>query len=123
MRKSLAIFLLAAAIASLAAPVMADIIPPIGLAPGSEYQLIFVTAGTTNAESTDISTYNAFVMAEAALNPLLPTATWDAVGSTAPYMPVQTHRTLWWTDRTCRFTTRKGSRCRARQACIQTMIC
>lgn len=66
-----------------ASQVKADIIPPIGLAPGSEYQLIFVTGATTNAESTDISTYNTFVTNEAALNPLLPSATWNAIGSTA----------------------------------------
>ncbi len=37
----------------------ADIIAPIGLAPGSEYQLIFVTADSTTAtKHADISTYN-----------------------------------------------------------------
>ena len=72
-----------AAIAALATHAMAGIIPPIGLAPGSEYQLIFVTADTTTATSTNISDYNTFVTNEAALNPSLPSATWDAVGSTA----------------------------------------
>ena len=85
MRKSIVFFLLGAvAICALhAADLMADIIPPIGLAPGSEYQLIFVTADTTTATSTDITTYNSFVTTEAGLNPSLPSATWDAVVSTA----------------------------------------
>jgi hypothetical protein len=85
MQKSADILLLGAVIAGIlhTGTVMADIIAPIGLAAGSEYQLIFVTYGTTNAESNDISTYNAFVSAQAALNPLLPAATWDAVASTA----------------------------------------
>jgi hypothetical protein len=77
--KSFSAFLLVAVTASLA---NADVIPPIGLAPGSEYQLILVTADTTNAISTNISTYNTFVSTEAALNSGLPAATWYAVGST-----------------------------------------
>ena len=63
--------------------VMADIIPPIGLAPGSEYQLIFETADTTAGISSNINTYNTFVTTEAALDPSLPSAIWHAVGSTA----------------------------------------
>ena len=60
---------------------MAGFIPP-NLPPGSPYQLVFVTAGTRDATSADIADYNDFVTAEAALNPLLPDATWRAVAST-----------------------------------------
>lgn len=62
--------------------VMADVIPPIGLAPGSKYQIMYVTSGTINGESSDINVYNTFVQAQAALNPSLPAATWSAVAST-----------------------------------------
>jgi hypothetical protein len=81
MRKPIAFFLLAA----LAVPttqLMAVIIPPIGLAPGSQYQLVFATKGIHDAISPDIGVYNAFVTAQALLNPLLPPATWHAVAST-----------------------------------------
>jgi PEP-CTERM motif-containing protein len=62
------------------------VISPIGLAPGSQYQLIFATADLHNAVSTDIATYNAFVTSEAALGvPFgLPSGvTWTAVASTS----------------------------------------
>ena len=63
--------------------VVAAIIPP-NLPPGSQYQLIFVTAGTRDATSGTISGYNTFVAAQAALNPSLPRGvTWRAVGSTS----------------------------------------
>lgn len=52
------------------------------LAPGSEYQLIFVTSGTITATSPDINVYNSFVISQAALNPSLPSASWSAVVST-----------------------------------------
>jgi len=64
------------------ATVQAEFIPPIGLTLGSPYQLIFVTSGTTDANSSDITFYNSIVTAQAALNPALPTATWSAVAST-----------------------------------------
>ncbi len=79
---ALALGLAVAALVLSATQLIAEVIPPIGLAPGSQYQLIFVTAGTHDAASTDISDYNAFVTAEAALNPSLPLATWHAVAST-----------------------------------------
>jgi hypothetical protein len=63
-----------------------NIVPPIGLAPGSKYQLIFVTYDTTTAASTNIGDYNAFVNSEAAVGvPFgLPDGlTWHAVVSTA----------------------------------------
>ena len=71
--------------ASLVQPVQlqAAIIPPIGLAPGSPYQLVFVTAGSIDATSPNESTYNTFVQNQAALNPLLPESVWHAVTSTA----------------------------------------
>lgn len=80
MRKSIAVlFLLIVSTTQL----MATVIPPIGLAPGSQYQLIFVTADVRRADSSDISSYNGFVTDEAALNPSLPQGvTWNAVVST-----------------------------------------
>jgi hypothetical protein len=65
-----------------AAPLVAAVMPPVGLAPGSQYQLIFVTADTRRADSADIGSYNSFVTAEAGLNPSLPQGvTWNAVAS------------------------------------------
>lgn len=66
-----------------AAQLMATVIPPTGLAPGSQYQLVFVTAGTRSGTSSNVADYNSFVTSEAALNPLLPSATWHAVVSTS----------------------------------------
>jgi hypothetical protein len=59
-------------------------VPP-GLAPGSTYFLAFVTANGTDALSTDITTYDAFVTAEANLSPELAAlaTTWRVIGSTA----------------------------------------
>jgi hypothetical protein len=62
---------------------------PVGLAPGTQYQLMFITSDTFNAESADISTYNTEVTNEAALNPALAAfdaangVTWTDIGSTA----------------------------------------
>jgi hypothetical protein len=53
---------------------------------GDTYRLIFVTRGTTEATSTDISTYNAFVQSEANASTAFPTlgsVSWSVVGSTA----------------------------------------
>jgi hypothetical protein len=59
---------------------------PAGLSPGDTYQLVFVTAGTTNAQSTNIADYNSFVQTEAALNAILTGTdigvTYSAIGST-----------------------------------------
>lgn len=52
---------------------------------GDQYRLLFVTTGTTNANSADIEYYNSFVQSIAASStnyPLLGSATWKAVGST-----------------------------------------
>ncbi len=83
MPKTIAIVLLAVLSGT---HLMGAVIPPAGLAPGSQYQLIFVTADPHSAVSTDIGTYNAFVTSEAALGvPFgLPSGvTWKAVASTS----------------------------------------
>ena len=72
-----------AAFALPAAQIMAAVIPPIGLSAGQQYQLVFVTADGRDATSSNIADYNTFVTNEAALNALLPAATWHDVGSTA----------------------------------------
>jgi hypothetical protein len=61
-----------------------DFIPPSDLSPGKPYQLIFVTAGTSNAANSDIAAYNAFVTLQAdALSSYVPAGTtWYAVAST-----------------------------------------
>jgi hypothetical protein len=82
MRKSIAGLFFSAFAAFSATQLMATVILPIGLAPGSQYQLIFVTADSIIPGSSNIVDYNAFVAAEAALNPSLPPATWHVVGST-----------------------------------------
>lgn len=66
----------------LAGELRAGIIPPIGLAPGSQYQLAFVTSDWFSPTSANIADYNQDVNAEAALNPSLPSTTWTAVVST-----------------------------------------
>jgi hypothetical protein len=61
---------------------------PSGLAPGTQYQLVFVTSDGFFATSTSISTYNADVTTEAALDSQLATfdsangVTWTVIGST-----------------------------------------
>ena len=55
---------------------------PSGLAPGSSYRLMFLTADPTAATSSDISTYNSFVNTEAQQNSLLPQNGWTAIVST-----------------------------------------
>jgi hypothetical protein len=90
MRKSLAV-LFVAALTSITFPathLMAVFIPPSGLGPGSQFQLIFVTTDTTAASSSTIGTYNSFVTGEAApINALLSAdgihgVTWAAVAAT-----------------------------------------
>ncbi|MGD9719719.1 MAG: PEP-CTERM sorting domain-containing protein [Pirellulales bacterium] len=82
MKNSIHCFLAACGIAlCLATTASAAFVPP-SLPVGSQYQLVFVTAGVRDATSTDINDYNAFVTAQAALNPLLPATTWHAIGST-----------------------------------------
>ena len=62
-----------------------EILPvPVGLQPGDQYRLVFVTSTTRNALSTDIADYNTHVSdaanAVAALQAL--GTTWKAIGST-----------------------------------------
>ncbi|GCL53112.1 hypothetical protein NIES3806_04420 [Microcystis aeruginosa NIES-3806] len=75
------------------------VVVPTGLNPGDQYRLVFVTAGTRNATSTNINDYNTFVTNQAtggtpgidtaldtALNGAgfdLSTITWKAIGSTS----------------------------------------
>jgi hypothetical protein len=57
---------------------------PAGLAPGDQFRFVFVTDGTTNAESTDISTYDSFVQNQAGGATYDgATVTWQAIGSTS----------------------------------------
>ena len=61
---------------------------PVGLAPGTQYQLAFVTADAFFATSPNISDYNAVVTSEAALDASLASfdtangVTWTVIGST-----------------------------------------
>jgi hypothetical protein len=82
MRKSIGIFFFAAFADLVSTPLVAQVIRPIGLTPGSQYQLIFVTADTIAGSFKTETPYNAFVNSEVALNPLLPSATWRAITST-----------------------------------------
>jgi hypothetical protein len=57
---------------------------PAGLNPGDTFRFVFVTPGITNATSSDIADYNAFVNAQAGgamYNGS--TVSWDAIASTA----------------------------------------
>lgn len=76
--------ILALALTMVATPAIAGVFDaPTGLAPGSSYRLMFITSDPTAATSTSIADYNSFAATEAALNPLLPTTSWAAIGSTA----------------------------------------
>jgi hypothetical protein len=64
-------------------PLLASVTLP-NLVPGSQYQLLFVTADTIQATSSNIDDYNSFVTQEAGLNHSLPSdVTWHAVCSTS----------------------------------------
>ncbi len=77
----LAVALVAAMVGGTA---QADVTLPPGLPPGSQYQIAFVTADTTNGTSGLESYYNNFVTAEAAQSTTLSSlgATWSAITST-----------------------------------------
>ncbi len=78
--------LMAVALAAmLGGSAMAGFTPPAGLAPGSEYQIAFVTSGGTTSTSTNIADYNSFVTQQAEQSPALVSlgATWTAIASTA----------------------------------------
>jgi hypothetical protein len=80
---TLRICLLCLVVAASATCVCAQVVPPTALSPGSQYQLLFVTAGTITSTSSSIADYNSFVSVQAALSPTLPTATWHAIVSTS----------------------------------------
>ncbi len=79
-----AIALVAAVFAGTA---IAQVIPPPGLAPGSEYQILLVTSAGTSATSSDIADYNSFVTQQADQSATLKSlgATWSALGSTPTF--------------------------------------
>ncbi len=58
---------------------------PTDLSPGDQYRLVFTTHTNTDASSTDIADYNAYVTAEANTIPelLALATTWKVIGSTA----------------------------------------
>ncbi|MEI8376345.1 MAG: hypothetical protein WCJ35_26300, partial [Planctomycetota bacterium] len=64
----------------------ANVILPTGLAPGSQYEIVFVTSDGTTATSANIATYNNFVTAEANQNSTLYNlgVSWHAVASVVP---------------------------------------
>jgi hypothetical protein len=51
------------------------------LPPGSQYQLLFVTADGRETPSDNLAIFDSFVSQEAALNPLLPATSWHAIAS------------------------------------------
>ena len=76
---------LSIALAGIVVPMEASIITvPTGLAPGSQYRLVFVTNSAYQLQSTSISTYNNDVATEAATITQLAAlgATWYAIAST-----------------------------------------
>ncbi len=58
---------------------------PLGLLPGDQYRLVFVTAGLKNAQSTSIADYNTFVTEQAMVSEELNglNVSWYAIASTA----------------------------------------
>ncbi len=64
--------------------VSADVVLPTGLPAGSQYRLVFITADSRDATSTDIADYNAFVTQEAqqSSSPFVRSLTWTAIAST-----------------------------------------
>jgi hypothetical protein len=63
MRKSVAV--LAVAALGLTADARADVITPKGLAPGSQFRMVFATDVTTLALSPNISFYDSYVISNA----------------------------------------------------------
>ncbi len=64
---------------------MADVILPAGLARGSQYEIALVTADGSQAESSNIATYNTFVTSEANQDAILSSlgVSWHAIASTS----------------------------------------
>ena len=98
-RRSLVVAILgcAAVLVFSATCVQAEVILPTGLAPGSRYEIAFVTADSTTATSSDINYYDNFVKTEATQDSVLAGlgVSWNAIASTdsvnavvnAPYSP------------------------------------
>jgi hypothetical protein len=63
-------------------PAVAVVVVPPGLQPGDTYHLVFVTRDFRDATSPNIADYNAFVQAQANLNPDLAGISWKAIAST-----------------------------------------
>jgi hypothetical protein len=75
--------LLTALVGMAALPIAAQAyVAPLDLNPGDPFRLIFETSSIRNATSADISVYDEFVTLAAGNNPLLPTTSWRAIGST-----------------------------------------
>lgn len=65
------------------APASATLVSAINaLNTGDKYRVLFVTDGTTDATSSNINDYNAFVQGQAALSSLTSNLTWSALAST-----------------------------------------
>ena len=83
---------LATLVTASAAQAALVVVPP-GLAPGTQYRLVFVTSGTRDATSSNINDYNTFVTNQVTGSALateltnagfnLGTITWKAIGSTS----------------------------------------
>lgn len=76
------LFAVVLAVLMFAGTAISAVVLPTGLAPGSEYLVIFATADTTTAESRDINYYNSFVTSEAAQSSPLSSVTWKVVAAT-----------------------------------------
>jgi hypothetical protein len=77
-------FVLVAVVVLNATLLAANVVLPTDLAPGSPYQLVFVTSGSRDSLSADINDYNAFVAAQAtsSVSSVVQGATWKAIMST-----------------------------------------
>jgi hypothetical protein len=77
----------------------ADIVLPT-LPAGTQYRIVFLSQGVTEAKRTDIGYYNAFVTTEANANSQLAAlnTTWHAIGSTASISARENTSTLPSTD-------------------------
>ena len=70
---------------AIASSAFADYVVPPGLSPGEKYRLVLLTNGFYSATSSDITTYDAQVQADAAADPNLAglVTTWQVIGSTS----------------------------------------
>ncbi len=86
-RTTVRVLLAAALAAMLCGAARADATLPTGLAPGSKYEIMFVTLDHTTGTSSNISDYNSFVTTEANQSATLAAlgVTWTAFASTSGY--------------------------------------